>query len=127
MRFHVDVSVGDPIWPGPAVVEFSRLLGGNIRLLGYPIPMVLAEKIVTASQRGITSTRWRDFADLYLLAGQHQLERPDRYHRFPDHESEPGGFMAGCGDGEAQESGSAAQRDQEVARCVKGDEQLDVG
>jgi len=73
MRFHVDVNVGDPIWPRPAPVQFPRLLGGNIRLLGYPIPMVLAEKIVTASQRGITSTRWRDFADIYLLTGQHRL------------------------------------------------------
>ena len=69
MRFHVDVNVGDPIWPKPQTVQFPRLLGGHIRLLGYPIPMVLAEKVVTASQRGITSTRWRDFADLYLIAG----------------------------------------------------------
>ncbi len=69
--------MGDPIWPGPAVVEFPRLLGGNIRLLGYPIPMVLGEKIVTASQRGITSTRWRDFADVYLLASHHRLVADD--------------------------------------------------
>ena len=54
-------------------MQFPRLLGGNFRLLGYPIPMVLAEKTVTASQRGITSTRWRDFADIYLLTGQHRL------------------------------------------------------
>jgi hypothetical protein len=47
--------------------------GGTIRLLRYPIPMVLAEKIVNASQRGITSTRWRDFAGIYLLTGQHRL------------------------------------------------------
>jgi len=39
--------------------------------------MVLAEKIVTASQRGITSTRWRDFADLYLIAGRHPLVAGD--------------------------------------------------
>jgi len=77
MRFHVDVNVGDPIWPRPATVQFPRLLGGNITLLGYPIPMVLAEKIVTASQRGITSTRWRDFADIYRLTGQHRLVADD--------------------------------------------------
>ena len=77
MRFHVDVNVGDPIWPRPAKVQFPRLLGGNISLLGYPIPMVLAEKIVTASQRGITSTRWRDFGDIYLLTGQHRLVAAD--------------------------------------------------
>jgi hypothetical protein len=73
MRYHVDVNVADPIWPSPATVQFPRLLGGNITVLGHPIPMVLAEKIVTASQRGITSTRWRDFADIYLLTGQHHL------------------------------------------------------
>ena len=77
MRFHVDVNVGDPIWPNPQTVQFPRLLGGNIRLLGYPIPMVLAEKIVTAAQRGITSTRWRDFADLYLISGRHALVAGD--------------------------------------------------
>lgn len=77
MRFHVDVNVGDPIWPQPQNVLFPRLLGGQIEMLGYPIPMVLAEKIVTAAQRGITSTRWRDFADLYLLTGQHQLAAAD--------------------------------------------------
>jgi Nucleotidyl transferase AbiEii toxin, Type IV TA system len=77
MRFHVDVNVGDPIWPNPQTVRFPRLLGGDITLLGYPISMVLAEKIVTASQRGITSTRWRDFADLYLIAGRHPLVAGD--------------------------------------------------
>lgn len=77
MRFHVDVNVGDPIWPRPQNVLFPRLLGGQIEMLGYPIPMVLAEKIVTAAQRGITSTRWRDFADMYLLTGQHPLVAAD--------------------------------------------------
>ncbi|MGH3544714.1 MAG: nucleotidyl transferase AbiEii/AbiGii toxin family protein [Mycobacteriales bacterium] len=73
LRFHVDINVGDPIWPRPQTVHIPRLLGGQIEMLGYPIPMVLAEKIVTASQRGITSTRWRDFGDIYLLTGQHPL------------------------------------------------------
>ena len=73
LRFHVDINVEDPIWPRPQNVLFPRLLGGHIEMLGYPIPMVLAEKIVTAAQRGITSTRWRDFADIYLLTGQHPL------------------------------------------------------
>ena len=77
MQFHVDVNVGDPIWPHPATVQCPRLLGGNIALLGYLIPMVLAEKIVTASQPGIKSTRWRDFADIYLLTGHHPLSAGD--------------------------------------------------
>ncbi len=36
--------------------------------------MVHAEKIVTAVARGTTSTRWRDFADLYLLARHHPVD-----------------------------------------------------
>jgi hypothetical protein len=68
--FHVDVSIGDPIWPGPAEVLLPRLLGQEpISLRGYPIQMVLAEKIVTALERGSASTRWRDFGDIFVLSG----------------------------------------------------------
>ena len=67
-RFHVDVNVGDPIWPAPADISLPRLLGEEpIRLRGYPLEMVLAEKIITVLQRGQASTRWRDFGDIYLL------------------------------------------------------------
>jgi Nucleotidyl transferase AbiEii toxin, Type IV TA system len=70
--FHVDVNVGDPIWPAPAEISLPRLLGEEpIRLRGYPLEMVLAEKIVTALQRGQASTRWRDFGDIYLLTRHH--------------------------------------------------------
>jgi len=64
--FHVDVNVGDPIWPAPAEISLPRLLGQEpIRVRGYPMEMVLAEKIVTALHRGQASTRWRDFGDIY--------------------------------------------------------------
>jgi predicted nucleotidyltransferase component of viral defense system len=72
--FHVDVNVGDPIWPEPEAVTFPRLLGGTISLRGYPVVMVLAEKLVTALQRGTANTRWRDFGDVYLLATRYPLE-----------------------------------------------------
>ena len=36
--------------------------------------MVLAEKLVTALQRGTANTRWRDFGDVYLLATRYPLE-----------------------------------------------------
>jgi nucleotidyltransferase AbiEii toxin of type IV toxin-antitoxin system len=49
--FHVDVSIGDPIWPEPAEIWMPRLLGQEpIQLRGYSMEMVLAEKIVTAAQ-----------------------------------------------------------------------------
>lgn len=73
--FHVDVSVGDPVWPSPEDVRVPRLLSADALVVrGYPIAMVLAEKLVTVLQRGAANTRWRDFADLYLLAHGHVVE-----------------------------------------------------
>lgn len=74
LPFHVDVNVGDPIWPEPTVVAIPRLLGGApIELPGYPMHMVHAEKIVTAIQRGTANTRWRDFGDIWSLSRRHAI------------------------------------------------------
>lgn len=73
IAFHVDINFGDPIWPSSSEVIVPRLLGGTIAVRGYPLAMVHAEKIVTAVQRGIANTRWRDYADIYLLAGRHPV------------------------------------------------------
>ncbi len=74
VNFHVDVSVGDVVWPEAAIVLVPRLLGGSIAVRAYALSMVLAEKLVTAVQRGTANTRWRDFADVYLLTGKHSLD-----------------------------------------------------
>jgi hypothetical protein len=43
--FHVDVNVGDPIWPEPAEIYLPRLLGQEpIQLRGYSMEIVLAEE-----------------------------------------------------------------------------------
>jgi hypothetical protein len=69
-----DIIIGDPIWPAPRTIDLPRLLGGTISLSGYPMSMVYAEKITTAVQRGTVNTRWRDFADLYLLSSRHAVD-----------------------------------------------------
>jgi predicted nucleotidyltransferase component of viral defense system len=74
LALHVDVNVGDPVHPAPTEVAVPRLLGGELVMRGYPLPMVLAEKIVTAVQRGTANTRWRDYADLYSLSRRHDLD-----------------------------------------------------
>jgi hypothetical protein len=74
IRFHIDASFGDPIYPGPETVRIPRLLGGDdIVVEGYPIHMSLAEKVVTAVQRGTASTRWRDFGDIWILTRHHRI------------------------------------------------------
>ena len=50
------------------MINLPRLLGTEpIRIIGYPVAMILAEKIVTAMQRGTANTRWRDFVDIHAL------------------------------------------------------------
>jgi Nucleotidyl transferase AbiEii toxin, Type IV TA system len=74
VTFHIDVNVGDPVSPAPVLVSVPRLLGGDpLALSGYPLPMVHAEKLVTALQRGTVNTRWRDFADVWTLSGRHPV------------------------------------------------------
>ncbi len=73
----IDVNFGDPIWPAPRLIEIPRIvpLGQpSITLLGYPLTMVLAEKIVTAVDRGESNTRWRDFADVYSLIREQRID-----------------------------------------------------
>jgi predicted nucleotidyltransferase component of viral defense system len=73
-HFHVDTNIGDPISPPPKNVRLPRLLGGEIILRGYPLAMVHAEKVVTAIARGTVNTRWRDFADVYMLSRHHAID-----------------------------------------------------
>lgn len=42
--------------------------------------MVYSEKIVTAVARGTVNTRWRDFADMYLLARRHPVDGTQLCH-----------------------------------------------
>jgi Nucleotidyl transferase AbiEii toxin, Type IV TA system len=63
-----DVSTGDPIVPSPRRVTIDRILGEPITLLGYAPETTVAEKGVTILERGITSTRWRDYVDIVALA-----------------------------------------------------------
>lgn len=73
----IDVSFGDPIWPAPRFVNLPRMVSLGLpplTLRGYPLTMVLAEKVVTALDRGIANTRWRDFADVFVLTRLHPLD-----------------------------------------------------
>lgn len=64
-----DVSTGDPIVPAPHRVRLPRIHGEDIVVLGYRPETTIAEKGVTILERGITSTRWRDYVDIVQLFG----------------------------------------------------------
>lgn len=65
----IDISTGDVITPSAIEYEFSGIFDAKvrIRLWGYNIETVLAEKMETILSRGIFNTRPRDFYDIYIL------------------------------------------------------------
>jgi len=73
-QLHVDINVGDPIWPDAEVIRLPRLLEGELLVRGYSLNMVLSEKIVTAVARGSANTRWRDFVDIHELVRRHDID-----------------------------------------------------
>ncbi|MDQ1535673.1 MAG: hypothetical protein QOE58_66 [Actinomycetota bacterium] len=58
-------------------MELPAILGGQVILLGHPLPTVVAEKTVTVLPRGTTSTRWRDFVDVRSLARMYPFVASD--------------------------------------------------
>ena len=65
----IDISTGDVITPEAVRYEFSGIFDEDIRikLWGYNIETVMAEKIETILSRGVFTTRPRDFYDVYIL------------------------------------------------------------
>jgi hypothetical protein len=75
VKFRMDVNFGDPITPAPGWVTLPPLRADMepVRVLGYPVETVLAEKIATAIALGPANTRVRDYADIYTLTGIHVI------------------------------------------------------
>lgn len=75
VKLWLDVNFGDPVTPAPRVLELPSQRPGvpGVPVLGYPIETVLAEKSSTAIALGDTSTRVRDYVDLYTLTGRQAL------------------------------------------------------
>lgn len=76
VKLRLDINFGDPVTPAPRVVELPSLRPGGapVRVLGYPVETVLAEKITTAIGLGPVSTRVRDWADIYTLIGTRRID-----------------------------------------------------
>lgn len=76
VKLRLDINFGDPVTPAPRMIELPALRPDTapVRVLGYPVETVLAEKITTAIGLGPASTRVRDWADIYTLTGTHQID-----------------------------------------------------
>ncbi len=64
----VDITAGDMITPREVEYYFKLMFEDRrIRILAYNIETVLAEKLETILSRSTTSTRMRDYYDVYIL------------------------------------------------------------
>jgi predicted nucleotidyltransferase component of viral defense system len=64
----IDITTGDPITPREIKYRYPSIFTkGNIEVLAYPLETILAEKYETIIRRSITTTRMRDFYDIYAL------------------------------------------------------------
>ena len=65
---NIDITTGDVITPREMNYSYSKILEeGTITIMTYTIETILAEKFETISSRNITTTRARDFYDLYMI------------------------------------------------------------
>lgn len=73
----IDVSTGDVITPAAIQYEFSGIFDDTVRikLWGYNIETIMAEKTETILSRGIFNTRPRDYYDIYILGTTQKYDR----------------------------------------------------
>lgn len=65
---NIDITTGDIITPREMNYAYSTILEDRkIPIITYSIETILAEKFETISGRNITTTRARDFYDLYMI------------------------------------------------------------
>lgn len=65
---NIDITTGDVITPREMNYSYSKIIEeGTIPIMTYNIETILAEKFETISSRNITTTRARDFYDLYMI------------------------------------------------------------
>lgn len=67
-QIQIDVGIDDAVTPDPAWVEFPTLIGHDAPVvLAYQPATAIAEKFETIVTRGLTSSRMKDYYDLWLL------------------------------------------------------------
>ena len=67
-KFHIDLATGDPIYPRPDNYRYESLIGDEVyKVWSYNLETVLAEKIETILSKLETTSRMKDYYDIYLI------------------------------------------------------------
>lgn len=69
LRIQIDFGVGDVIVPGPRIIEYPAIFGGDtIELLAYPVETSIAEKLQAMVALGDANSRMKDFYDVWICS-----------------------------------------------------------
>lgn len=72
----IDIGFGDVIYPERALMKFPSLLKMEpAYIYSYSIYSVVSEKIEAIISLGFANSRYKDFYDIYILAGQFEFDK----------------------------------------------------
>ncbi len=75
--FHIGITTGERVIPKEIYFYYQPLLGTEkINMLIYPPERILAEKLQTILERGLTNSRMKDFYDCYILNEIEIINKP---------------------------------------------------
>lgn len=67
-KFHIDLATGDPIYPDAINYKYEALIENKIyNVWAYNLETLLSEKIETILSKLETSSRMKDYYDIYLI------------------------------------------------------------
>ena len=71
----IDIGFGDVFYPDRVKMEFPVLLNMEApKIYAYSIPSVISEKFEAIVSLGDANSRYKDFYDIYILAGRYDLD-----------------------------------------------------
>ena len=63
----IDITTGDVIIPSEIEYSYETIFKEKLNILAYSLETLIAEKYETIIKRTITTTRLRDFYDIYMI------------------------------------------------------------
>ena len=63
----IDITTGDVIIPSEIEYSYETIFKEKLNILAYSLETLIAEKYETIIKRNITTTRLRDFYDIYMI------------------------------------------------------------
>lgn len=72
LAMQVDISLGDAVEPPPVWLAYPQLLvEAPLRVLGYSLETIVAEKFHAIVHRDMTNSRMKDFYDIWMIWREH--------------------------------------------------------